>query len=394
MDSIATGFIYNNPTKIFFGKGKLGMLHTEPLPGKKALILTSAGQSYKRSGAFDKTTEELDLAGVEYVHLANITENPLKECCEEAGRFAKENGCEFILALGGGAVLDAAVAAAIMATNDGDLWDYVVGGSGKGMLAPNKPLPIVTIATTSGTGSEINECAVISRDDTKEKIGISDRRCKPVLAVVDSTYMKTVPPLYTALQGFDAFSHHCEVMMSSKCNIMSEVIALDAISRLYKYLPLAVKNGDDEEAREQVAYAATMSGITMQLTRITAQHSIEHALSAYNRNLPHGAGLVLISTEYAKFFLERHACDERYIKLARVMGYPNTESPQNFITALENFKVGCGLTQLKMSDYGIEKDELKKIPQAARVLQGGGFEVTPCELTDKDVLLILENSYE
>lgn len=393
MNSIATGFIYNNPTKIFFGKGKLGLLHTEPLPGKKALLLTSAGQSYKRSGAFDKTVEELKLAGVEYVHLANISENPLKENCEEAGRFAKENKCAFILALGGGAVLDAAVATAIMATNDGDLWDYIDGGSGKGMTAPNQPLPIVTIATTSGTGSEINECAVISREDTKEKIGMADRRCKPVLAVVDPIYMKTVPPLYTALQGFDAFTHHCEVMMSTKCNIMAEMIALDSISRLYKYLPLAVENGNDETAREQVAYAATMSGITMQLTRITAQHSIEHALSAYNRNLPHGAGLVLISTEYAKFLSERHACDERYIKLAYVMGYPNTENPQDFITALEKFKDRCGLAHLKMSDYGIGKDDLNKIPQSARALQGGGFEVTPCELTDKDILSILKNSY-
>lgn len=394
MNDIATGFIYNNPTKIFFGRGKLGLLHTEPLPGKKALLLTSAGQSCKRNGSFEKTVQELKLSGVEYVHLANITENPLKESCEEAGRIAKENECDFVLALGGGAVLDAAVPAAIMATNEGDLWDYVTGGTGRGLVAPNNPLPIVTIATTSGTGSEINECAVISREDTREKIGMADRRCKPRLAVVDPLYMKTVPPLYTALQGFDAFTHHCEAMMSSKCNIMSEMIALNAIARLYKYLPVAVEDGNNEEAREQVAYSATMSGITMQLTRITAQHSIEHALSAYNRNLPHGAGLVLISTEYAKFFLGRHACDERYVKMARAMGYPHTDNPDDFLRALVEFKNKCKVNMLKMSDYGIGKETLEMIPGAARLLQGGGFEVTPCELTDEDVLGILERSYE
>lgn len=393
MNDISTGFIYNNPTKIFFGKGKLGMLHTEPLPGRKALLLTSSGISYKKNGSFYKTIEELKLSGIEYVHLANITENPLKEDCEEAGRIAKENKCDFIIALGGGAVLDSAVPAAIMATNSGDLWDYVAGGTGKGLIAPNKPLPIVTIATTSGTGSEINECAVISREDTKEKIGIGDRRCKPVLAVVDPLYMKSVPPLYTALQGFDAFTHHSEVMMSSRCNIMSEMIALDSIARLYKYLPIAVKDGNNEEAREQVAFAATMSGITMQLTRITAQHSIEHALSAYHRNLPHGAGLALIAVEYAKIFLDKHVCDERYIKMARVMGCSETNNPSDYVKALSEFIIKCGLSSLRMSEYGITLDELQRIPQLARILQGGGFEVTPCELSDNDIQIMLEASY-
>lgn len=393
MNDISKGFIYNNPTKIFFGIGKLGLLHTEPLPGRKALLLTSSGNSYQKNGSFDKTIEELKLSGIEYVHLANITENPLKEDCEEAGRFARKNGCDFIIALGGGAVLDSAVPAAIMATNSGDLWDYVAGGTGKGLIAPNKPLPIVTIATTSGTGSEINECAVISREDTKEKIGIGDRRCKPVLAVVDPLYMKSVPPLYTALQGFDAFTHHSEVMMSSRCNIMSEMIALDSIARLYKYLPIAVKDGNNEEAREQVAFAATMSGITMQLTRITAQHSIEHALSAYHRNLPHGAGLALIAVEYAKFFLEKHVCDERYIKMARMMGYSDTSDPMDYIRALSGLIKSCGISNLKMSQYGITLDELIDIPQLARKLQGGGFEVIPCKLSDKDVYRILISSF-
>ena len=393
MNKINNSFIFNNPTKIFFGVGKLGMLHTEPLPGKKALLLTSKGSSYKKNGSFDKTIEELKLANVKYVHLANISENPLKEDCEAAGKFARKHHCDFIVALGGGAVLDAAVPVAIMATNRGDLWDYVYGGTGKGLSPKNKPLPIVTIATTSGTGSEINECAVISKEDTKEKIGIGDRRCKPVLSIVDPTYMITVPPKYTAFQGLDAFFHHAEAMMSTKCNMMTEVIALDAIKRLNKFLPIAVKDGNNIEAREQVAFAATMSGISMQLTRITAQHSIEHALSAIHRNLPHGAGLILVAVEYAKFFYKNHACDERYIKMANVMGFEGTNNPGDYIKALELLIKNCGVSDLKMSDYGFTKEELDIIPDLAISLQKGGFEVTPCELKKEDVLSILEKSY-
>ena len=394
MKDVNMGFIFNNPTKIFFGNGKLNMLHTEPLPGKKALLLTSRGNSHFKNGSFNKTVSELKLSGVDYVHLGNVTENPLKEDCEDAGRFARNNNCDFIVALGGGAVLDSAVAVAIMATNEGDLWDYVDGGSGKGLKAPNSPLPIVTIATTSGTGSEINECAVISKIDSCEKIGIGDRRCKPVLAIVDPIYMKTIPPFYTALQGFDAFCHHSEVIMSTKCNIMAEMIALDSIKRLYKYLPIAIKDGNNEIAREQVAFAATMSGITMQLTRITAQHSIEHALSAKFHNLQHGAGLALIALQFAKFFFDKSACDEKYVKMARFMEYPEAESAIDYLKSLEIFMNKCGLDKLKMSDYEIKKEDLVDIPELARVLQKGGFEVTPCELTNDDVLNILLSSYK
>lgn len=386
-------FVFDNPTKLLFGTGKLSELHNEVLPGKKALLLTSAGKSYKTNGSFDKTVEQLKLAGVEYVHLANVVENPLKENCEEAGKFAKENDCDFIVALGGGAVLDSSVPVSIMATNDGDLWDYVFGGTGKGKIAPNKPLPIVTIATSSGTGSEMNEWGVICKEDTDEKIGMGDRRCKPVIAVVDPTYMTTVPAKYTAFQGFDALFHNTEVMMSTSLNVMSEAIALSAIENIYKYLPKAVANGNDLEAREHVAYASTMAGITMQLTSTTAQHSMEHAMSAYHRNLQHGAGLIIISKEFAQFYVDKHACDERFIKMARVMGYPQSNNPQDFVTALVELQKACGVADLKMSDYGFEKSECMTLAKAARNLQGGLYAANPCETSDEDIAGIFERSY-
>lgn len=386
-------FVFDNPTKLLFGTGKLSELHNEVLPGKKALLLTSAGKSYKTNGSFDKTVEQLKLAGVEYVHLANVVENPLKENCEEAGKFAKENDCDFIVALGGGAVLDSSVPVSIMATNDGDLWDYVFGGTGKGKIAPNKPLPIVTIATSSGTGSEMNEWGVICKEDTDEKIGMGDRRCKPVIAVVDPTYMTTVPAKYTAFQGFDALFHNTEVMMSTSLNVMSEAIALSAIENIYKYLPKAVANGNDLEAREHVAYASTMAGITMQLTSTTAQHSMEHAMSAYHRNLQHGAGLIIISKEFAQFYVDKHACDERFIKMARVMGYPQSNNPQDFVTALVELQKACGVADLKMSDYGFEKSECMTLAKAARNLQGGLYAANPCETSDEDIARIFERSF-
>ena len=386
-------FDFNNPTKILFGSGKLNELGSQPLPGKKALLLMSGGKSAKVSGAYDRTLEQLRKAGVEVTEFAKVMENPVKETVMEGAAFAKENGCDFIVALGGGAVLDSAVAVAAMATNPGDLWDYVNGGTGKGQPLVNPGLPIVAITLTAGTGSEVNCWGVISNLETKEKIGFGYQELTPVLAVVDPELMKTVPAKYTAYQGFDALFHNTEVMMSNGVNILSETIALSAIENIANYLPRSVKDGNDLVAREHIAYGSTMAGIAMQLTSTTAQHSMEHAMSAYHHNLPHGAGLIMISVEFARYFIERHACDEQLIKMARVMGMPNADKPEDFITALQQLQKDCGVDDLKMSDYGIQKDECMTLAVNARETMGGLFLANPCPMSNEECAGIFEKAY-
>ena len=387
-------FDFYNPTHIVFGSGSIDKLSEQKLPGKKALLLISSGKSPKASGAYDKTIAQLEKAGVDYAVCANIRENPTKELVMEAAAVAKENECDFILALGGGAVLDSAVGVAAMATNPGDLWDYVNGGTGKGHPLQNVPLPVVTITLTAGTGSEINNWGVISKTDTHEKIGFGgDPRLVPVLAIVDPELMRSVPSKYTAYQGFDALFHNTEVMMSKGVNILSETIALSAIENIAKYLPIAVKDGNNLEAREHVAYASMVAGITMQLTSTTAQHSMEHAMSAYHPNLPHGAGLIMISVEFARYFINRHACDEQFIKMAKVMGIPNAYKAEDFITALVNLQKECGVDNLKMSDYGFEKSEAMTLAINARETMGGLFLANPAPMSDEECAGIFEKAY-
>lgn len=386
-------FNFNNPTNLHFAVGKLNELGTLPMPGKKAMVLISNGKSTKANGYLDRTLKQLEKAGVETALFDKIMENPVKEVIMEGAAFARKNSCDFIVALGGGAVIDSSAAIAAMATNDGDLWDYVFGGTGKCKLLGKKGLPIVAIATTSGTGSEMNGFGVISNLETKEKIGFGDPSLTPVLAIVDPELMTTVPAKYTAYQGFDALFHNTEVMMSKGVNILSETIALSAIESIAKYLPRAVKDGKDIEAREHIAYGSTMAGITMQLTSTIAQHSMEHSMSAYHHNLPHGAGLIMISKAFAEFFIEKHACDKQFIKMARAMGMKNADKPEDFITALVKLQEDCGVADLKMSDYGFTPDEAMTLAKGARSMQGGLFEANPCEMTDEDCARIFEKSY-
>ena len=386
-------FNFNNPTNIYFGTGMLNELGTLPMPGKKAMVLISNGKSTKANGYLDRTLEQLQKAGVETALFDKIMENPVKEVIMEGAAFARGTNCDFIVALGGGAVIDSSAAIAAMATNEGDLWDYVFGGTGKGKPLGKKGLPIVAIATTSGTGSEMNGFGVISNLETKEKIGFGNPGLTPVLAIVDPGLMTTVPAKYTAYQGFDALFHNTEVMMSKGVNILSEAIALSAIENIAKYLPRAVKDGKDIEARAHVAYGSTMAGVTMQLTSTTAQHSMEHSMSAYHHNLPHGAGLIMISKAFAEFFIERHACDGQFIKMARAMGLENAAKPEDFITALMKLQEECGVSGLKMSSFGFAPDEAMTLAKGARFMQGGLFAANPCEMTDEDCAGIFKKSY-
>ncbi len=386
-------FNFNNPTNLIFGSGTLDTLGEQQLPGKKALLLISNGKSTRVNGYLERTMAQLEKAGVSYALFDKIMENPIKDVIMEGAAFARENGCDFIVALGGGAVIDSSSAIAAMSVNDGDLWDYVYGGTGGCKPLVNRGLPIVAIATTSGTGSEMNGFGVISNLETKEKIGFGEPSLTPVLAIVDPELMKTIPPKYTAYQGFDALFHNTEVMMSNGVNIMSETIALSAIESIAKYLPRAVRDGNDLEAREHIAYGSTMAGITMQLTSTTAQHSMEHSMSAYHHNLPHGAGLIMISKAFAEFFIDKHACDGQFIKMAKAMGIDDADKPEDFITALVSLQEACGVADLKMSDYGFEKSESMTLAKGARSMQGGLFAANPCEMSDEDCAGVFDKSY-
>lgn len=165
------GFNYYIPTRVLFGRGKLNELGDQNLPGKKALIVTSNGTSVKKYGYLDRVKEQLKKASATYLIFDKILPNPIKEHVMEGAALAKENGIDFIVGLGGGSSIDAAKAIAVMATNEGDYWDYISGGTGKGLPVPNDPLPIVAITTTAGTGTEVDPWTVTTKSETNEKIG-------------------------------------------------------------------------------------------------------------------------------------------------------------------------------------------------------------------------------
>ncbi|MGN0671069.1 MAG: iron-containing alcohol dehydrogenase [Anaerovoracaceae bacterium] len=387
-------FTMYSPTRILFGAGMLDALKEQNMPGKKALIVVSNGKSTKANGYLKRVEDILDSMDIEHVLFDEIEANPVDETIMRGSEKGRENECDFVVALGGGSVLDASKAIASMITNEGTIMDYIFGGSGGCKIRKEKALPVVAITTTAGTGSEVDTTSVISNLKTKEKLayGASDDLF-PVIAVVDPELMTTVPPKFTAYQGFDALFHSTEGYISNFSNHMSDMYSLTAVKYIGKYLARAVKDGTDIEAREGVAFANNLGGTVMTCGGLTSEHSIEHALSAYNHELPHGAGLIMISLAYYQYQVDQHVCDEKFIELAKALGKEDATEAQDFITALRELQESCGVADLKMSDYGIKESDLENIAVLAREMLELLFMGDPAPV-DQDVCVeILKKAY-
>lgn len=168
-------FVDFAPVKLVFGPGRLEALRTEPLPGTRALLLTSNGRSMERIGALARVTAILEERGVAVVHMGVVEPNPTVSTVMKVAARMKDERCDFLVALGGGSVMDCAKISGLMATNPGELWDYVQGGTGGRRAFEHDPLPLVAITTTAGTGSEVDAGGVITNPETREKVGIGHR---------------------------------------------------------------------------------------------------------------------------------------------------------------------------------------------------------------------------
>lgn len=290
----------------------------------------------RANGYLDRVIEQLTKAHVEYEIFDKILPNPIKSHVMEGAKLAREKGCDFVIGLGGGSSIDASKSIAVMATNSKDYWDYVSGDSGKGLPVENNPLPIVAITTTAGTGTEAFPWTVITKEDTNEKIGFGYDKTFPVLSIVDPELMLTVPAKLTVYQGFDALFHSTEGYLNKTAYVMSDLYSLEAIRRIGRSLATAVNNGTDIEARSDVALANTLAGMVESTSGCISEHSIEHAMSAFHPELPHGAGLIMISYAYYEKMIEKNVRPERFVDMAIALGKTDAKHPEDFLVALKD----------------------------------------------------------
>ncbi|MBS1369388.1 MAG: iron-containing alcohol dehydrogenase [Lentisphaeria bacterium] len=376
-------FVNYIPTRLYFGAGQLGMLGTLPMPGKRALIVITSGKSMRSSGTLDRVVKLLEHNQVSSVVYDKVRANPTREQVMEGAALAKREKCDFVIGLGGGSPIDASKAIAVMAANPGDYWDYISGGSGKALPIPNPVLPIIAITTTAGTGTEADPWTVVTNGN--EKIGFGCEQTFPKFSIVDPELMLTVPPQLTAFQGFDAFFHAAECYLANCATPISDLYCLKSIELICKSLPNAVRDGEDLAARTDVALANTLSGMAESTSCCTSEHSLAHAIGGFHPDVPHGAALIMISKAWFKFYALR--APKQFAALAKAAGQ------SNFLGALDKLQRDCGVDELKMSDYGISREELPAINRNAWETMGGLFELDRVKMTKAESLGILEDSY-
>ena len=385
-------FSFGIPTDLRFGCGVMDELQKVSLPGKRVMVVTG-GKTIRRNGTLDRLTEMVRSKTEQMILFDDVSANPSLTSVMTGAETARENHIDCVIGLGGGSALDTAKGIAAMAVNDGSMWDYTASGSGAGKKMSVKPLPMIAIPTTAGTGSEGNKTAVITDVERKEKIGI--RTDFVHSAYIDPELTLSVPPQHTAEQGFDAFCHCLEAFLSVKANPISDLFALAGMKAIYQWLPRAVEQGTDIEARYYVSYGSMLGGMVLYLSSASAAHTLEHMLSGMNPSVTHGGGLAMI---FDAFHAKMAAnVPYRYAEAADVLGIsaPDTDETvkaESLLYALHSWKNKLGLNNLKLADYRFSTDQIDEMIRMTHWVGGGPLTRDRYRLTDDDLAEILENS--
>ena len=389
---ITMHFDFYIPTKIIFGQGKVSRLGDIELPGKKALIITTGG-SVKKFGYLDRVVVLFIEKNIGYVIFDRVHPNPTREHVMEAADIARKEACDFVVGLGGGSSIDTAKAVAVMTKCDGDLWDYAYAGTG-GRQQIVDALPIVTISTTAGTGTETDPWFVITNERTGEKLDFNSEFVFPSISIIDPELMLTVPKKLTAYQGIDALFHAVECYVSTCATPMSDVFAINAIQIIARNLTQAVNDGNNIEARTNMAFAAdVLAGFVQSLSGCVSLHMIGQTLGGMFPKLEHGASLIVIAVKY--FEMVTKINPDRYGCIAKAMGVDidglsQEEAAKAFVDALKKLFADCGVGEIRMSEYGIKKEELVKAAEMAKSI---GFEFDRYQMSIQETVTLLEDSY-
>ena len=347
------------PIQNILGKNALAdsMASIAALGLKKALIITDGGLS--KMGVADQVGKELQKNGIEYEVFDGVNPNPTVSNVNAGLAKLKSAGADCIVSLGGGSSHDCAKGVALVATNGGKIEDY------EGVDKSKKPqLPLIAINTTAGTASEMTRFTIITDETRHVKMAIVDKNVTALLSVNDPSLMEGMPAPLTAATGMDALTHAVEAYVSTAASPITDACAVKAIELIAKYLPVAVKEPKNGEAREQMAYAQFLAGMAFNNASLGYVHAMAHQLGGFY-DLPHGVCNALLLPHVERF--NQRAAKERLDEVGAILGANNADLAGleviDAITKLANI-VGIPKTLkelgVKEEDFGVLADNALK----------------------------------
>ncbi len=379
---------YTIPKYIFVGKNALEeAASTIATCGKKALIVT--GKRVGKSPMYEKLVEYLVREEVEYSVFDGITGEPTDTMIEEGLGIYEKDRCQFVIGIGGGSPLDAAKAIAAMSVFQGELADYM-GREMKGNLPP-----IVAIPTTAGTGSEATKFSIITDSKQGIKMLLKGDCLIPTIAVVDYDFSMDMPKSVTISTGLDALTHAVEAYTSKKAFDLTDTLAVSAVKRIMKYLPLVYHNGYDALAREQMALAALEAGICINNSSVTIVHGMSRPIGALF-HVPHGMSNAILLKDCMEFALD--GALERFATLGRAIGATSEqdteqEAAEKFLVQVKKLCEKCHVPSLQ--NYKIYKNEYYKVIEkmAEDAIASGSPANTRKTVTKEDCIRIYKKVY-
>ena len=393
-------FEFQNPTRLIFGAGALSQIgKVVSEHGKKALVVTGGG-SVKRNGVFERAVSSLKASGVSVAECSGVEPNPRITSVKRGARIARDENCDVVVALGGGSAMDASKAMAAAVFYDGDPWDMIYHGKPP-LYYPTRALPIITVPTLAATGSEMNNGAVISNEETTEKSFLGAECLFPRVALVDPELTVSVPPDQTAFGVCDLITHVTEGYFNGADGTpLQDRFAEGVILTAMEWGPKAVAEGDNLEARAQVQWASILAlNGWVQAGAAPAGfpvHMIEHTLSAHH-DIAHGAGWAVVNPAWMRFAAKSRPA--KFIQFAERIFALKAKAADDMDCALEGVNrfekflktIGC---PTRLSEVGIGEKLLSRYAQdTLRIIhdENGNLPGLP-PMTEADIIEVLRSA--
>ncbi len=349
------------PVQVVFGEGCLSEVGAFLKSfGRHALLVTGAGAT-AHLAAVDNLKALLGAEGVSVTHFGRVESDPGVETVEAGADLAQENGCDFVIGLGGGSPMSAAKIIAARLTNQGEIHAW----EGAGHI-PLRPRPLICIPTTAGTGCEVAQMAVVTGGKRRQKMSILSQHIYPVLALIDPELTYGMPPGLTAETGVDVLTHAVESFVTRRAWPPTQSFSLRAVHLVFTYLERACLDGSDVEARRHMSMASFLAGISFSLSGLGLAHAFSHALGSHF-GVPHGRADSLLLAPVMRFNLE--ACPELYRELASAMGadvsgMPAPRAAEEAAKAVEGLMKVLPLPR-GLGDLGITENSLETLAAEA-----------------------------
>ncbi len=381
------------PVRVIFGRGRLAELGQVCAPlGKRALVVTGKG-SMRRLGFLDEALESLRASGLDAEAFEGTPPNPTTDFVDEGALVARHGERDLIVGLGGGSALDAAKGIAVCARNEGGVWNYVKSSDKDPRPIQHPPLPLVSVPSTSGTGSETTPYAVITNPETHEKPALISPQLFFRASIIDPELPSRMPERLTAATGIDTFAHAFENFTSTNEHPVAHALDVAAMEAVAQFLARAVEYGD-EEARDRMAWASARGGASLALSGGQMVHGMEHPVSGHF-DVAHGEGLAALLPACIRHFGK--GCPEKAARVARILGEEPAKGAEDDpaeacargVEALLE-KVGLRLT---LKDIGVERSAIARLAEDAMRTMGRTVRRAPVETGRDDLVRIYEESF-